>query len=295
MKKIFLLIFTLSSFTYAQNIGSGLSFLKLGVGAKSIAMGEAYTGISHDASSLYYNPAAISFIQQSEISLMHKEWISGTSVEYIGAISHTENFSFGFSVNSTNISDIEIRTQPGPLTGTFGSHNLAISGAVSVPISSSFSFGITGKFLLEKIYVDDANGYAFDFGGFYQLNKNFSFGAAIANIGTMNSLRSEKTILPTTLRFGASYNDVITDNINFLVSTDILKILEDKSAHFHFGSEFLYDNLLAARFGYQVGYEAKKFSTGIGILYSFLRFDYAYVPFTSTLGNTHTFSLTFNL
>jgi hypothetical protein len=57
----------------------------------------------------------------------------------------------------------------------------------------------------------------------------------------------------------------------------------------------VYESFLALRAGYQIGYDAKGYSAGLGIRYGLLQFDYAFVPFLNDLGNTHTFALTFNL
>ncbi len=45
---------------FAQNDGAGntgLAFLKFGVGARAVSMGEAYSSISEDATAYIYNPA----------------------------------------------------------------------------------------------------------------------------------------------------------------------------------------------------------------------------------------------
>jgi hypothetical protein len=61
MKKLIIIIILLSAgFAAAQNDGAGntgLSFLKLGVGARSIAMGEAFVSLADDGTAYIYNPA----------------------------------------------------------------------------------------------------------------------------------------------------------------------------------------------------------------------------------------------
>ena len=67
MKKyIFLKLLFISLFCnvlHAQNDGAGntgLAFLKLGAGARSIAMGEAFSSVTDDATAFIYNPARLS-------------------------------------------------------------------------------------------------------------------------------------------------------------------------------------------------------------------------------------------
>ncbi len=40
---------------------TGFTFMKVGVGARPVAMGQAFTGVADDANALFYNPAGLSF------------------------------------------------------------------------------------------------------------------------------------------------------------------------------------------------------------------------------------------
>src|SRR2546423_897852 len=52
---------------------SGASVLNIPVGARAIGMGEAYPALADDASSLYWNPAGIALLNQSEASFMYNQ------------------------------------------------------------------------------------------------------------------------------------------------------------------------------------------------------------------------------
>ncbi|MGA9405924.1 MAG: PorV/PorQ family protein [Bacteroidota bacterium] len=300
MKRTFALLLlicfgALTSVAQPENASTGLAFLKLGVGGRAIGMGEAYSALSNDASGIYYNPAGISFGETDEITLMHKQWVFGTTTEFLGATVHSQDFTFGFGLNSTNVDDIEIRQEPGPAEGTFGLHDLAVSAVASWRIDTSLSIGATGKFLYEKIYVNQSDGEAFDFGARYQYNENFALAAVITNIGAMSTLLNEPIVLPAGARFGASFQSTPADHIAFTVASDLLKTFKDNSTLIDLGGEIAYNSLLAFRAGYQFGYEAKGFSAGFGLRYGLVQLDYAYVPFLDQLGDTHTFALTFSL
>jgi hypothetical protein len=49
------------------------------------------------------------------------------------------------------------------------------------------------------------------------------------------------------------------------------------------------------RFGYQTGIDTRGFSAGMGIRYSIVTIDYAYVPFSLQVGNSHLISIGFDL
>lgn len=279
----------------AKNASTGLTFLKLGVGARAIGMGEAYSAVSDDASGIFYNPAGLSFARSNEVTLMHKNWAFGTTTEFVGSTLRLNELTLGFGINSTNVDGIEIREQPGPSQGTFGLHDLAISSSGSLRLDSSLSIGATAKFLYEKIYVDESSGAAFDLGLRYQYVPALSFALAVSNVGFMSKLVNDATKLPSGMRGGASLSETLGDDLACTLAGDALKVFDDEGLRLHFGGEIVYDALLALRLGYQFGYEAKGISAGVGVRYGLLRFDYAYVPFSSQLGNTHTLALTLNL
>jgi hypothetical protein len=294
IKKLLILFFAGSGFIFAQtNAGTGLQFLKLGIGARSIAMGESYTAIAGDASSMFYNPSALVFSPSDEILLMHKQWIVQTTAEYLGSVIHSGDVTFGIGLNSTGVSGIEIREKPGPAEGTFSQQNAAINGTVSYRVGPTFGIGASAKFLYEKIYVDEASGTAFDLGAFYRMNSFLDFGASLSNIGSMNALRYEATMLPTILRFGGAFHNDLTNEISTVVDADAVKTFQDTGTRIHLGGEANYDNTFALRAGYQFGYEEKGFSAGFGVHYAPMQLDYAYVPFKDNIGTTHTFSLIF--
>jgi hypothetical protein len=292
---VLLAVWPIPMLSETNNASTGLTFLKLGVGAHAIGMGEAYGALSDDASGIYYNPAGIAFGETNEVTVMHKQSAFGTTTEFLGSTIHVSPFTFGFGFNSTNVNGIEIRQRPGPAQGTFGLHDLAISATASWRIDTTLSVGVTAKFLYEKIYVDESNGAAFDAGVRYKYSHNLAIALAVSNLGSMSKLVRDPITLPIGFRGGASFFSPLNDDVTVTIASDLLKVVHDKGVRIHVGGEILYRSLLALRTGYQIGYDAKGLSAGLGVRYSLLQFDYAFVPFSNQLGDTHTFALTFNL
>ncbi len=118
MKKFFILFLISVTSVFAQSAGnSGLSFLKIGFGARNIAMGDVGTTVSNDVSSLFYNPARLAGNTGNEILLMHNQWIQDVRSELLGAKTNLFGLPFALGLNVTNIGNIEVRTKPGdPLT-----------------------------------------------------------------------------------------------------------------------------------------------------------------------------------
>jgi long-subunit fatty acid transport protein len=297
MKAFFILIiFFARTVSYAQGGQAGLSFLKLGVGARSLAMGEAATALTHDPSSTHYNPAGLRQAQNPQLLLMHKQWILETRTEFLAATLPIDEISFGLSLNVTSIPGIEIRQRPGPAEGSFTAQNAAIGLSSAYGIDDRLDIGLSVKYLYEKIFVDEAGGFGLDAGTVYRSPWNITFGASLSNMGSMSKLREVSSRLPTTLRVGAARYEALESldaGLNF--AADVVSILPESNTHLHLGAEFIYDQTFSVRMGYVSGYETRNVTAGVGFKYSLLTVDYAFVPFGLEFGTTHTFSLLIDL
>ena len=289
---ITLIYLTVSTTSYSQIGTTGLSFLKNGVGAKSLAMGEISITTSTDPTNAFFNPALIAQNKNVQLHSTHKTWMKDIKTDYIAAIATWKSFNFGFSINSTSVEDIEIRTIPGDPEGYFTARNVAIGLTSAYKINNNLNIGITGKYIYEKIYVDEASGLALDIGGSYLFPLNSEISFSINNIGSMSALKDESSKLPLTVRFGAGYHHPFESaGINIGLSADIVSFPQEKTLHLHAGTEITIKNVIAMRGGFVTGYEARTFSAGIGINYGILTFDYAFIPFNYDFSSSHTISL----
>jgi hypothetical protein len=278
----------------AQAGTAGLAFLKTGVGGRALAMGEAGVASSTDPSSVYYNPASLALSGSSQILLMHQAWIQDAHTEFLGASTSSGSFHLGLGVVSSAVDDIEVRTAPGAPLSTFSSRNASIGLSMALELSPEVSVGATGKLLYEKIFVDDATGFALDLGGIYHVDSSLTLGASLNNLGSMSELRNESSKLPTIFRAGASYATPL-ESLESIVtaSADIVSLSAEGSTHLHLGAEAEFRRMFSVRAGYQSGYDNKSVSMGVGVRQGMLRFDYAFVPFSMDLGSTHTLALLF--
>lgn len=280
----------------AQAGNSGLSFLKLGVSGRAASMGDAMSASITGAAATHYNPAGI--VGKSEtttqILLMHKEWIQDVRSEFLGAaVQLNDESAFGFSMNTATVSDIEIRTRPGTAEGTFSSRDYALGLSYARTLSDELTIGVTAKFLYEKLFIDESNGFAFDIGAQYKTPiDNVSFGLALANLGSTSNLRNEKIKLPSLVRVGPAYAAELESMSSlFTVASDLLYIFPEKKAYLNVGGEIFFYKVVAARLGYQLGSNGRGFSAGVGLQQGMFNVDYGFVPLSSNLGSGHTFSL----
>lgn len=299
MKKHFILIILVvfSGFSIAQTAGnSGLSFLKLGFGARNIAMGDLGVSGANDVTALFYNPANLSKFESAQVLLTHNELIQDLRSELIGASFTIANIPFAVGVNTTSVSDIEVRTKPGDPVSTFNANYFYGSLSTGFSVYKNISVGASVKYIYEGMFSDEATGYGIDFGAAYDnIIQDLNFGISIRNIGSMHVLRTEATELPVDFRAGFSYDyDIPNWNFDLKTVAGIQKYSATEDIHIHGGLEFT-DNTFALRLGYATGYESKGISAGVGVKWKFMNFDYAFAPYSYDLGNAHIISVMFSM
>lgn len=285
------IIFSFFLFQQLCAATTGLSFLKIGITPRVIAMGDAYSTFKFEPSVTFYNPATLGLSKNTELQLIHREWFQDSRIEYLGFSTNFYKFRFSVGLNSFSIKNIELRTNPGPPEGTFTSRNaiLSISGGYKI---DNFLLGLTGKILYEKIHIHEATGLAVDLGTIYNFNNFLHASLSLNNLGKMNALFNKASKLPLNLTVGVSSSLTFEKSKLYIYPTiHLVRILNEHTNHIHLGTEIDYDRSIALRFGMQSGYATHIFSTGFGVSYRLVTFDYAFVPFKYDLGNSHTFSL----
>jgi hypothetical protein len=289
------LFLALSRIAAAQQINTGLPFLKIGSDARTAAMGETGTALFGDHSAFTFNPAAIRFSTRHQLSIAHRQGFADVTSDQLGATLPGDLFTYGITAMTTSVSDIEVRQRPGEAEGTFAARNAALGAGISYSVTDAIAVGVTGKLLYEKIYIDEASGYALDAGLAYKISDALSAGAALLNIGSMSVLRSASSELPASLRIGGAYTMDAATGIFVTGAADMVKTLDDDGMHLHLGAEGIYDSMFMVRAGYQTGYETRSFTAGAGVRYGVIRIDYAFVPMTGSFSPTHAFSVMFFL
>ena len=298
--KIILFLFLFPNLVWAGEVGSsGLSFLRIGIGARPAGMGEAFVGVSGDISSIYYNPAGLADLKNSEITFMHNQFFQDISLEHFSLALKWKKNTLGFLFTLSQVSNLELREGPTsePL-GYFDAHDLAIGISLARKERENLSLGATLKLLYERIYSSSTTGYSIDGGFLFQINQNWNFGFAISDLGQQMGYEEENFSLPTQYKLGVSYSKNIKEiNGNLMSTLDFVKM--DDNLKVRTGVEYNYKEICALRLGYQFnyrigykfGYNERGISLGFGVNYKIYSLDYAFVPYSSDLGNSHRFSL----
>lgn len=280
----------------AAGVGTtGANFLNVGVGARPLAMGSAFTALPDDANAINWNPGALGVQKERSVTASYNALFDGENQGFIGyAHPMGENSgTFAAGLNYLMISNIPKRAgDTESPDSTFNNTNLALSGSYArkTPIEG-LALGGTFKYIRESLDTFSANTVAVDFGGFYQTPvPHLTAGAMLSNFGG----KIGPDPLPTSLRGGAAYK-LMQDRL--VLASDVDWHAVDRRAYWNLGVEGWTYKALALRAGYQVGRAADSlgsslvgFSFGLGVSIEKFRMDYAFLPF-GNLGDTHRITL----
>jgi hypothetical protein len=284
---------------------TAMDFLNLGMGAKAMAMGGAYTAVAEDASACYWNPAGLAQINKFSAIAMQANYVDDISYQYFAYAQRINPYSVvGVSGITTNIGSINQTDIDGNQTGTFTPKDQAYSLSYSEAIlelsgtNHDVSMGVTGRYISSQI-VDTAKAYAVDVGlmGFYYTEIPYRLGMVVQNLGQGPKFDQETDALPLNIKFGGA----VSPFHNFTVSGDLV-LPKGDSMYGTLGGEFSIIPYENARLSLRAGLNTQQMnisggtsgiSMGIGIGLQYFSINYAYVPM-GELGYANRFELTFD-
>lgn len=182
---------------------AALQFLKFGVDARAIGMGEAYTAVTDDISSVYWNPAGLAPAYKNEVFFSHTNWPANIYHEF-GAASFTNGVStaavYGSVLHMDDIDFIDEETF-GPTGEQFTNSSIAIGVDYAQQFTRKFTAGVGVKYLRENLYEFSVNSYSIDLGSMYNTGwRNVKIGMALRNFGPDISYQSMTTKTAATTR-----------------------------------------------------------------------------------------------
>lgn len=189
----------------SKNGTAAMPFLKIGVGARAIGLGETFAAMANDAASLYWNPAGSAQSTGYHLHFSHNQWIADLQHDYLAATMPFRRGTLGLQLITLNSDLIEITTLEQPNgTGLFYDFSdMALGLSYSFYIIENFAVGITAKYLREKNYNEAATALAVDVGtllhtGFHGLK----IGMCFSNFGTDTHYEGTDLGVPYTATLG---------------------------------------------------------------------------------------------
>jgi len=190
-----------------ENAGTrAMTFLKIGVGAKAIGMGESQVAEANDLYASYWNPAGLAKVQRPQFGLMHNEWFEGINHEFLGFVQPIDGAGvIGGSLIYLSFGELQGRDAQGNETRAFRPYDLALILSYARHFGSALAFGANVKWVREEIDTENAQAFAFDVGGLYTLpNHPLSFGFNVQHLGTRAKFVEDSFNLPVNIRVGGS-------------------------------------------------------------------------------------------
>ncbi|RKX29781.1 MAG: hypothetical protein DRP47_00810 [Candidatus Zixiibacteriota bacterium] len=278
---------------FAKVGSAGAQFLKMGVGPRYQAMGDAAVAIVDDIYAAYWNPAGLAEIDNSAVGFTNVNWVLDINLNYFALARYFEDVgTFAVSATVLSMGDQEITTFENQ-TGT-GDYYSATSYAVGVSyarqLTNRFSFGGTVKYIGERIHNESANGFAFDFGTLLHTGyRSLRLGMSISNMGpemdfngpdldvNYDALEGEgandgvgaqvKTTpynLPMVFRVGMAY-DIEMGPKSIVTLAGELKHPNDNLQHGVIGAEYSFSQQFFLRGGYKFNYDEETLALGAGL------------------------------
>ena len=229
-------------------ISTAVPFMSIAPDARSSAMGDVGVSTSPDVYSMHWNPAKYAFIQDDfSVGLAYSPWlrnlVNDMNIAYLGLAKRVDSKStVAATLRYFTLGDIIYTDDQNNNLGTYSPNEWAIDVAYSRKLGKYISGSVAGRFIYSNLtqgydtYAKAAISVAADISVYYTrdvywfdgMDANFSWGAAITNIGSkMNYDEStlDKDFIPTNLRFGPTLKLDIDDYNSFAFSIDFNKLL----------------------------------------------------------------------
>ncbi|OGC09425.1 hypothetical protein A3J90_05070 [candidate division WOR-1 bacterium RIFOXYC2_FULL_37_10] len=312
IKGIFLsILFCFLAFSMAYAIDP----TDIGVGARPLAMGKAYTAVADDGSAMFINPAGLSTSNSLKIVSMNGNLLSEIPYTMMGISQPMLGGNVAIGYVGLGVAGIQESTLSGitpEVTGNEGSFfnsviNVSYStGLERVPVLNKLNGGIlknakvgTSVKFFSQEYTGassfdngDSGGVDIDLGLISEINDNMAIGCTVKNLIPGNNMNSDEFPMSTTIGIANKFN-----KIDLLTAVD-LEISE--MLLLHLGVEWKPMKFLSIRAGLDqqpsAGEVATNFSTGLGFDIKGFMFDYAYHTYADLSElTTHYFSIGYNL
>ncbi len=249
---------------YAGGPGTtGAVALKIPVGPRAIAMGQAFVATVDDATAVYWNPAGLNQMGGTELFAEYDQYISTIQYDYFAAATKLGNeaaLGLGIKLLSTG-NDQATDLNGNPAAGYVGETYMDINLAGAYRLSYYFDVGITAKYISENLSGTTASTFAADLGLLYHTPiKHLTAGLNVQNIGPGIKFDQVADPLPFNVKVGLAYK-MFDDN--FTLDYD-MNFPSDNSVSANLGGEYWYKNTLVGRFGYQFQGAIDQNQYGIG-------------------------------
>ncbi len=287
---------------------SSAVLLRFAPGPRGVGMGEAYTAVTADAYSAWWNPAGLASVEVPELAATHNASFQDVTHQYLSvAYPLRYGSTLGFNISRLAVAPFQGYDASGLKTGDVESSGMVFGAAYARTLYKDeierpvLNVGAGLKYISETLDSVSASAPALDLGAVYHIRparywmkgvpaQEFRLGAALRNLGPGLKYDTESFPLPTSLSLGAAWIShpwgahELTLAMDHVLSNDDAYVLA-------FGAEYFMYQLLSFRAGFRTGQETGSgVRLGVGFRLSFADLDYSMSPF-GELGSMHRLGL----
>jgi hypothetical protein len=276
----------------------------IGVGARPLGMGKAFTAIANDGSALFTNPAGLALSNRLNVMSMSGSLMTEVPYTVFGGSYPIMNGVLGIGYIGVGVNGIKearlngITPEVTGVEGAFANTTLAVSYATDIQREFSIfkdnKLGMTVK-LISQGYTGSAsfekgNGSAFDvdFGMISTIDKDTKAGLTVKNLIPGNNSGNDELAMV----IGGGVSRVYSQyNLTTALDAEL-----NRTLLFHAGLEWAPITMLRLRAGLDqkpsAGASVTNLAAGLGLAFRGFTFDYAYHTFAElSEGTTHFFSI----
>lgn len=308
---------------------SGAQFLKIGIGARAVAMSEAYVAVVNDASAVFWNPAGLVLVEKNDLLLSHTEWVADIGLQAAAFAKTLEGIgTVGLSFCYLGSGEMDVTTVMDPQgTGeTFRYSDFMLGASYARWLTDKFAMGGSVKYVREDFGIVDPNtqdditasAWGVDVGTLYFTGyKSLRMGMSVQNFGpelsppgivedyfdydpdrgeyiTETPTDYRNYHMPLIFRVGLAM-DLLDTEDHFVTACVEADHPNDNVERINMGAEYWLMNMIAFRAGYMARHDSQTISFGAGFKFDIrdlgdVRVDYAYTDL-GILEGVHRFSM----
>lgn len=291
---------------------TGMAFLKVGVGARQVALGSAVTSLREDVTMMFWNPAGMALSDgKTQATFMYNKWIADLG-HYAAGVARDFNGIGTLGVGFISFGKSGIGAQRDALdpatAETYDYNDMAIQASYARRFTDRLALGLNVKFLNQSIDTESVSSIAVDFGSTYQIGfKNLTLGARVNNLGGDFKYYNQSNPLPLVFSFGVSADVISKENYKLMLAVDATKPQDTEQLVFS-GGELTLGKIFAVRGGYKFLYSGREdrvglatsdegvtFGGGLNVALDEYRakVDYGYTQFGDLFDSVHRVSVMF--
>lgn len=304
-KALFLVVLLCLGTAYAADTYVAFREMDVNIGARAQGVGNAFTAMADDSTSVFWNAAGLSKVKYTEASLSYNSWFVDTSIQYLtGAMNTGKNSGAGAGLVFINMGEIDFIDDTGLISGTtLRPFSLILSAGYGTAVfdyysdimkskpDMSLSLGVSGKIILNSDGEDLSHGALLDIGAIMDIGDRVKAAINLKNLGAVSYGMS-----PIAAIAGGCFK-VLSDDVNEALLAAEARYGIDGVLELALGAEYSFASSFFARAGYewQSNYQTSAgtiagLNAGVGVKLQAFTLDYT-ISFNGGLGTSHAVTL----